>query len=235
MKTSLCFALGIYVFLALGMATAAQKTATAAGGPMKFTSSMTVQSLAGHPDSEMVQLQNGKLMSLGTLRSLDAAAQKMRAVKPVPLPQALLARPAAKGTPVKNRTEFMTAFNGHPDSDTLQLPSGGRITVGQIRLLQPYIEKRLGRKLSDLTQSHNLSGPKVSISSTTTDKNFWQNLLQTPGNDNKVLVSQHGKQVTVGDLKQYLSQTAHTSHGQIQLQRKPAVVSPQSGQKGGAR
>jgi hypothetical protein len=232
MKSFLCFVLGINVFLVPMVATAAQKTVTVPGGPLKFTSSMTVQSLAGHPDSEMVRLQNGKLISIATLRTLDAAAKKMRAAKPAPLPQALTIRPAAKGTPASNRAQFMVAFNGHPDSDTLQLPSGRRVTAGQVRLLQPYIEKRLGRKMSDLTQSQNLTGPKVPISSTTTDKSFWQNMLQTPGNDSKVLVSPRGKQVTVGDLKQYLSQTAHTPHGQIQLQRKPAVVPPQSGQKG---
>ena len=235
MKLFLCFVLGINIFLDPTMATAAQKTVTAAGGPLNFTSSTTVQSLAAHPDSEMVRLQNGKLCSIATLRTLDAAAKKMRAARLAPLSQALTARPAAKGTPVSNRAQFMAAFNGHPDSDTLQLPSGGRLTAGQVRILQPYIEKRMGRKMSDLTQSQNLTGLKVSISPTTTDKSFWKSMLQTPGNDSKVLVSPRGKQVTVGDLKQYLAQTAHTSHGQIQLQRKPGIVLPHSGQKGGAR
>ena len=230
----LCSAFLLFSWFAQAQSISTPQAGTA-GGALKFTSAMTVQSLAGRPDAELVELSNGKSISVGALRRLDAARQKMLAAKVASTPSVLRIKPAATGIRVNNRADFLTALNSRQDSETIQLPSGRRVTIGQIRLVQPYIEKRMGRKLSDLSQQQQLSGPAIKITAASTDKTFWKDMLQQPGNDNKVLESPHGKRITVGELKQYLAKSAKTRRGMIPTQGLPVTAPTQGGLKGRAQ
>jgi hypothetical protein len=174
---------------------------------IKYTPNMTVKALAGRLDSDLVEFSSGRRISVGMLRSLEAAQQKM--LESVPgrrLPVALKVKPAATGTIVRTSADINAALQ-RPDSDTVQFPSGRLATVGQMKFVQPLVEKKLGKKLSMLPQGPNLSGPGIEIikiSNATTQSN-WKIIFQKP--DSTVIESPNGKRITVGDLKQAMAKS----------------------------
>jgi len=113
----------------------------------------------------------------------------------------LVHKPIASDIKVKlhNGRDLCGILN-RPDSDTVQLPSGRLATVGQIKFVQPYVEKRLGKTFASLPQGPDLSGAAVKISAATT-KDQWKALFQ---NDNTVLESPNGRRIAVGELKEGL-------------------------------
>jgi hypothetical protein len=52
-------------------------TAIAEPGIVKYTPNMTVKSLVGRSDTDLVELKNGRHISVGDLRRLDAAQQSL--------------------------------------------------------------------------------------------------------------------------------------------------------------
>lgn len=183
-----------------------------------FTPDMTVQMLAGRKDSDKVQLPSGKVTTVGVLRRLDAAAQKIRSTHTAQNPSPMRMQPAATGIPVNTREEFLRALRTRSNSETVQFASGRRATLAQIRTLQPYLEKKLGSKLETLSGRPNLSGRATSVEADQRDKQFWKNVLQQP--DATILESPHGKRITVGELKQYL--------GTVKPKRVPGNLQPAS-------
>jgi hypothetical protein len=175
--------------------------ALAEPGIVKYTPNMTVKSLAGQPDTDLVELKNGRRVSVGDLRRLDVAAQKMRAPKVDRMPAVLKVKPAATGIKINNAADLAAAFK-LPDNATVKLPSGRLATVGQIKLVQPLVEKRIGHSLTMVVQRPNLSGPSIKITKGTT-RAQWEDILKKP--DNTVLESPNGKRITVGEAKQYLA------------------------------
>jgi hypothetical protein len=166
---------------------------------IKFEPNMTVGSLAGRAETDIVEFSSGRRVTVGQIRRLDAAAVKLRAPKVDRAPAALKMRPAATGTPIRNAADLGAALK-RPDTETVQLPSGRLATVGQIKLVQPTVERRLGdRKLESLTRRPSLSGPAVSVSRGTTEKE-WIGILNKP--DDTVLVTENGKRATVGEIKE---------------------------------
>ena len=105
------------------------------------------------------------------------------------------------GTRVNNAADLAAALK-HSDNESVQLPSGRLATVGQIKRLQPMVEKQLGRKLTSIPQRPNLEGPAIKISKNIS-KEEWKGIFQKP--DNTVLESPSGKRITVGELKKTLS------------------------------
>jgi hypothetical protein len=168
---------------------------------VKYTPNMTVNSLAGRSDTDLVELKNGRRVSVGDLRRLDTAAQKMRAPKIDRMPAVLKVKPAATGIKINNAADLAAALK-LPDNATVQLPSGRFATVGQIKLVQPLVEKRIGHSLTMMVQRPNLSGPSIKITKGTT-RAQWESILKRP--DNTVLESPNGKRITVGEAKQYLA------------------------------
>ncbi len=174
----------------------------AQGKDIKFTPGMTVQSLAGRSDNDKVVLPSGKVVTVGIMRKLEVAATRMRAARPSPSLARLGAKPAATGIRINNQSDLIATLATRSDSDTVQFASGRRVTVGQIRLIQPYVEKKLGYKLDAPPQRANLTGPAVRIKVNQNDKNFWKKTLDQP--NATILESPNGKRVTVGEIKQYL-------------------------------
>jgi hypothetical protein len=166
---------------------------------IKFTPNMRISSLAGRPDSDLVELSDGKRVRVGNLRQIAVAAKKMRAARATrALPPGLRAQPAATGMPLQNRGDLAAALK-LPGTDTLQLPSGRRLTAAQLRFLQPQIEKRLGRPIAEARRQPPLTGPALKVSAQTN----WREILKKP--DATVLESPSGKRITVGELRQALS------------------------------
>ena len=207
------------ILLALISLTAAQAGAASPDGlatdpkVIKLTPGMTTQSLSGRPDSDLLEFSNGRRLSLGSLRRLRAAQQRMRAAQPGSrLAPALKQKPAATGTPVRTSADLLAALK-RPGTETVQFPSGRRATVDQIKFLQPEVEKRLGRKISTLSSTPSTLAPPIRITNKTT-KSDWKEILQQP--DNTLLQAPDGKRLTVGALKLSL---ATTPKGAL---RKPA-------------
>jgi hypothetical protein len=182
----------------------AQSGTAATNNPniIKYNSTITAQSLAGRPDSDFVEFSNGRRLRVRDIRRLQTVQQKMMAANPGRLlPAALKVKPASKGRLLNTQADIVAALK-RPDSETVQLPSGRLVTVGQIKFVQPLVEKRLGRSLAQINQS-NLEGPAIKITKTTT-KSEWINILRMP--DSTVLESPNGKRITLGKLKQEMTQ-----------------------------
>ena len=181
-----------------GAARAANPVAAPAGVTViKFAPNMPAAALASRSDSDLIELSDGRRLRLGDVRKLSAALQKMRTAPKMALPPALRAKPAASGTPVRNSTDIAESLK-RSDQETLQLSSGRRLTVGQLKLLQPQIEKERGRSLAAAARGPSRSGPAIKVG----PKADWKSLLQKP--EGTVLEAPDGARITVGEIRQAL-------------------------------
>ncbi len=181
---------------------------------LKHTPGMTVQSLAGRSDQDLIELSSGRRVTVGYMRSLQALSQAMRTPRAknpnfVRLrqqgPQAFQVKPAASGTRITGAGGLATALKGLPDKNTVQLPNGRLATMEQIRLVQPLVEKKLGRRIDVVPTRPALTGPAIKVSSQIS-KEEWKKILQGP--ENTILEAPGGQRVTVYELKQYLKSHA---------------------------
>jgi hypothetical protein len=181
---------------------AAQEIKTDAGRKIiKLTPGISTQKLLqGRADSDLVEFSMGKRLPVRDLRRLDSISQKLRGTGK-PMPPSFSFRPAPTGSPVRQRGDLAAALK-RPDSDTIVLPSGELLTVGQLRLLKPRIEKILGHPLDAVPGRQTPIGPATRLQKSI-GKSEWQGLLKQP--DNTILESPGGKRITVGELKQVLT------------------------------
>jgi hypothetical protein len=199
-------------------------------------SNMTIQSLADRPDADMVQFSNGRKMEIGTLRRLQAIAQKMKAphttTHAISL-DVLKEKPVAS-TRTKNLIssgDLALVLKG-ANSDTFRLPSGRVVNVAQLKVLQPFIERKIGRPLSTLTQRPDLSGKAIPVGKNTSQAQL-SALTKLP--DNTVLESPQGIRVTLGEARQYLAMrypaVGGGTRGTGTPQKTPLKTAPQRGGK----
>lgn len=166
---------------------------------LRFSPTLKPGTILARPDTDQVELSDGRRLRVGDVRRLTATAQRMRSATGNRLPAALKIAPAATGRRVANAADLAEALK-RPDSETVVLPSGRRATVAQLRFVQPYVEKRLGRKLSAAgSQRPALTGPAVKV----TAQSDFKDILQRPAGT--VLESPDGTRITVGELKQALA------------------------------
>lgn len=213
MKTILAIAACFLAAVVSGEAATAQEKQDVAPRVIKMTPGMTVTSLAGRADTDIVEFTGGRRLPVRDLRRLEAIGKKLRTGGSRPVAPAFAARPAATGLPVKNRADLTAALK-RPDGETIQLPSGKRLTVGQLRLLKPEVEKRLGRTLESTPGRTVPKGPAIRLQPGA-DRPQWKALLQKP--DSTVLESPNGKRITVGELKQALAV------GRTRVEQQPAL------------
>jgi hypothetical protein len=203
MKQRQKIAAALAAALAAGLPAQAQttspKVAPTVGHAMKFDATLTSNAILSRPDSDLVELPNGQRLRVGDIRQLSALAQKMQAKPGALAAPALAAKPAATGIRVSNAAELAAALK-RPDGDTVVLPSGRRATVGQLRFVQPYVERKIGRALTaPAAQRPNLSGPAIKV----TQQSDFRELLKQP--DATVLEAPNGTRITVGELRQALA------------------------------
>jgi hypothetical protein len=200
MKSIKMFCLSLALMLpvmALLWLTAASVQAAAAPKVLKYQPGMTIKSLAAYSNNDLVELQNGRRIPLGSLRQLDVKAQQMRAAVPGSKRSALLRfkpEPQLVKAKINNYNDFRSALK-RADNETIQLPSGRLVTVGQMKFMQPHIDKKLAA-LPSSQKRPVLTGPAVKVTSMTD----WKVIARMP--DNTVLENQAGKRATVGELKQ---------------------------------
>jgi hypothetical protein len=170
---------------------------------VKHTANMRMADLAGRPDTDQVEFPGGRRMSVGTLRRLENLAPRLRRPGDYRMPAALSAKPAATGIRLNTSADLAAALK-RSDGETVQLPSGRLATLGQIKFVQPHVEKKLGRSLAAAAQRPGLSGPAIKISKNTT-ADEWKSILQKP--DGTALESANGTRISVGELKLALRTT----------------------------
>ncbi|GEM_PF-3265261 len=167
---------------------------------IKFNRNMPPNALQGKPDTDLVELSNGKRMKVGDIRRLSAFSQKKVTTPRKALEsRALKLKPAPTGgVALRSKTDLQAAMQ-RPDNDTVILPSGRRTTVAMLKLVQPKVEeqRKLLRPAGILRP--NLSGPAVRIDANTD----WYALLKQP--DSTVLENAKGKRISLGELKQTLA------------------------------
>lgn len=216
LRCALIVALPVLLSAATSFAQASKPTVkpspVAAGKVIiKHTPGMTVQSLAGHSDQDQVELASGRRVSVGYLRTLETLSQAMRTPRTRNPnfarllqrgPQAFQVKPATGGTRIAGAADLATALKTLQDKDSVQLPNGRLATMEQIRLVQPLVERKLGRKIDVAPMRPRLTGPAITITAQTT-KEEWKRILKSP--DNTILQSAAGQRITVYDLKQYLT------------------------------
>lgn len=180
-------------------ATAMKPNLGAAANVVKFTPNLRLSALAARPDSDLVELSDGRRVRLGEARRLEAAVQKARAARHPDVLPALARKPAATGVPVRDPSELAAALKRN-DQDTVVLPSGRRATVAQLRIAKELADKQRASAAASASQRPNLAGPAIRVTAQTDMKA----LMSRP--DSTVLESPKGTRVTVGEIKQYFAQ-----------------------------
>jgi hypothetical protein len=171
----------------------------AAPSALKLAPGLPASAILARPDSDLVEMPDGRRIRVGDIRELSGMAQKMQVAPNSMRPPALAVKPTAAGTRVSNPAELAAALK-RPDGDTVVLPSGRRVTVGQLRFVQPYVEKKTGRPLATPASARpSLAGPAIRV----TQQSDFKDLLQRP--DGTVLEAPDGTRITVGELKASLA------------------------------
>jgi len=193
-------ALAMAVPFALGEGRGARTVPVAPTGPViRFTPSIPPGSLLARSDGDVIEFSLGQRMTVADFKRLNATVQRMRGPTPGTRTKSVWSIKPASSGPRVDASSDLAGLLKHQDNETLQLPSGRRITVGQLRVLRPLLEKRLGRPLDQLPRRPSLSGPAIKVTANT---NF-KELLQRPDSD--VIESPHGVRMTVGELKHALA------------------------------
>jgi len=205
---------------ACGFWSALPSVSDAAPSTLVYDRNRSTNVLAGRTNSDLVMFSNGKRMKVGDIRALQALSEKMRAAKVSAVPFAFKNKIAATGTPVKTSADLSAALQRNKDSETLQLKSG-RITVEQLKFLQPELEKRTGRKLGASVQAPNLTAPAEKV----TAKSDWKAILNKP--DSYVIESKNNKRITVGMLKQVLAKKPDALPAYVHKAISPASMPKQ--------
>ena len=204
---------------------------------VQYKPGLKTSNLTALPNTALIELPNGRRVSVGTIRNLENAAKIMRTARISRTPATLKYLPDRNNIAMQVRTTSdLNAALKLPDNATVKLPSGKLATAGQIKFIQPLIEKRLGRPIAAIPQRPDLSGPAIKIpdnmskSMTKSEQQkFWEGVLQKP--DNTVLESPHGKRITIAEMKKELAQNNKPTTSKT----APRTASPQFNQKGGAK
>jgi hypothetical protein len=197
-----CLAAGAAAAAPSAKTGAAQAGAPAVSNGLKFNPGMSASALAGRPDTDLLELSNGRTVPLGQIRRLSAIVRRGRASQAGEDLAVLRMKPAATGVPIRGAGDLMDALKNRGNGETLQFPSGFVATVGQVRLAQPLVEEQLGRRLETTAGQRNLSGPVVKVPSWPT-RAQWVEIFQKP--DNTLLESPKGARISVGELKKALA------------------------------
>jgi len=152
--------------------------------------------LAALRDDQYVETASGKRTRVGTVRAWRTAFAKARARHPTAVALPLVRLPPGPCLPLKPG-ETREQILARPPSDVVCMPSGRKVSVQQLRLAVPFMQHYKGLVLANTATA--TAGPVVHISNAAELKD---ELARAP--DNTVLVTPHGKQATVGQIKQVL-------------------------------
>ena len=146
------------------------------------------------PETTPIALPNGTVLSTADFNRLSRIGEALRKHKKKDLPKGLTQKPKKRGISINNSEDLKKALK-RKDKETLVLPSGEHMTVGLLKLLEPQIERQLGRSLTE-TGDH---AKTVKVGK----KTDWKSVLQMP--DDTILQAPNGTKITVIQLKASLA------------------------------
>ena len=169
-------------------------------GVFYVTTKTKTRDLKNLPETTPIVLPRGTVVSAVDLNRVSRISKALRKNKKKDLPKALTLKTRKRGTRVNNLEDLQKALK-RKDKETLILPSGERLTVGLLKLIQPQVEDQLGRGLT--AKEGRAKVIKVS------KKTDWKAVLQMP--DNTILQAPNGKKITVIQLKSTLAKNVKGS------------------------
>lgn len=105
---------------------------------------VNLKEIAKRPDSDVLQLPDGRKFTVGDLKKLSAIHQK-RTGKSLMDVQASVQRPSREGVAIKvSSKEELKSMAAKPDSTVLETPGGKRITLGELRAVAKARGKTIG-------------------------------------------------------------------------------------------
>jgi len=171
---------------------------------MMLTPSTPRSKLAGLKNNDVVELQNGRRLKVGTLRKFSSLARKLKAARATypAMPAAVKKQPASTGLKITRMAELSKSLEKSADT-TIQFPSGRSYTVTQLRFLRPFLEVELGKKMNQSWAQSRYQGKAIQLKNRT-DDNYWKSILTQP--EETVLETPQGGRFTVGELKSFIGQ-----------------------------
>ena len=163
---------------------------------IKYDGHLSLPALQHRPDTDLVELSNGRRIKLGELRRLDTFSKKLRATPDRHVIPGLRQQPATIARVNIKSAADLTAALKLQDTETIQLPSGKRYTVAQLRLAQEMAIRNLGIQPQQRVMQH---GALIHVSARTD----WKAVLSGP--DTTILQSPNGTKITVAELKKTLA------------------------------
>ncbi len=163
---------------------------------IKYNRTVPISAMHGRSDNDLVEFASGKRVRLGELRKLDAFSKKLKATPDKHLITGLRQQPSDHPKLTIRSAAELTAALKFNNTDTIQLPSGKRYTVAQLRLAEEMVKKNLG-----IEPKKRMMKPAEIIQ--ITPKTDWKTVLKT--DDNTILQSPNGTRITVLELKKALA------------------------------
>ena len=157
--------------------------------------------LATLRDDQMIETPSGRRVPVGKLRAIQQAIAQAKARPPAPEGFRILPAPTKPCTPPRSGETFAQIL-ARPDTDVICMgKNNSAVSVAQLRLMQPYMERTRGVNLSAAAPVRSaLSGPATRI----TNNQQLATLLQTQlknAPDSTILVNPKGERITLGSVR----------------------------------
>lgn len=183
--------------------TSPKSSVTPQANIVKYASNFSLAALQHRPDTDLVELSNGKRLRLGQLRTLDKLSKQLKSTPDRHLMPELHLKPAAIARVKIASAADLTAALKLKDNETIQLPSGKLYTAAQLRLAQTAVNKQM------LIQPRKRMLPNGSVIRVTPATN-WKDVMKGP--ESTILESPNGSRITVAELKKTLAAWRPVAH-----------------------
>ncbi|GEM_PF-2530750 len=163
---------------------------------IKYNRTVPISTMQGRSDDDLIEFSSGKRVRLGELRKLDTLSKKLKTAPDKHLIPGLRQQPSTYPKLTIRSASDLTAALESDNTDTIQLPSGKRYTVAQLRLAEERVKKILR---TEPNKRQLKPGGIIQI----TPKTDWKTVLKA--DDNTILQSPNGTRITILELKKALA------------------------------
>jgi len=173
-----------------------------AGANLQIGKHTTLSQIRALPDSAPVRTPGGRVTTAGRFKALADAIVRIRqkGAGTQPNPAFALSRTRGPAQLVLAPGADLREVAKRPESDVIGLPDGRTITVGDLKKLSAFQQRRTGRALLDapsVARRQARTGPATRIDST-------DDLARLAGRpDSLLLETRTGKRLTLGELRAY--------------------------------
>ena len=174
------------------------------------TSAMSLAQIRALPAATVVRLPSGREMSAAQYNKLADTfiAIRKAGLDRAPPPKSAFSRTKGPAQVQLRAGMDLSAIAQRPDTDVVQLPTGEKFTVGDLKRLSAVEKVRTGRGLLDPPGPRpGLAGPSVKITP------GFDAAKLTGKPDSTVLETPSGQRITLGELRAYQKTSAATGAG----------------------